>query len=118
MTLHYSKQVKITDTQFDGVEVRVYEPSATKEKKLRRSVVYIHGGGWALSSTSTCLYLMTATLYLFLFSFPTFIMCPWELMSSESLTEIDQYRCNRQEEILPHSMHLSMEFTATGCGGG
>ncbi|KAF7242602.1 Neutral cholesterol ester hydrolase 1 [Varanus komodoensis] len=47
---HSSEHVKITDTQFDGVEVRVYEPSAEQEKTLRRSVVYIHGGGWALAS--------------------------------------------------------------------
>ncbi|XP_062988040.1 neutral cholesterol ester hydrolase 1 [Elgaria multicarinata webbii] len=46
----FSELVTITDTQFDGVEVRVYEPSAAREKTLKRSVVYIHGGGWALSS--------------------------------------------------------------------
>uniref|UniRef100_A0A803TS44 Neutral cholesterol ester hydrolase 1 n=1 Tax=Anolis carolinensis TaxID=28377 RepID=A0A803TS44_ANOCA len=45
-----SERVKITDTQFDGVEVRVYEPSQEGEKRLKRSVVYIHGGGWALAS--------------------------------------------------------------------
>nr|XP_028587415.1 neutral cholesterol ester hydrolase 1 [Podarcis muralis] len=45
-----SEGVKITDTQFDGVEVRVYEPLAKGGAKLRRSVVYIHGGGWALAS--------------------------------------------------------------------
>ncbi|KAH0624162.1 hypothetical protein JD844_007612 [Phrynosoma platyrhinos] len=45
-----SEGVKITDTQFDGVEVRVYEPSEKGDKTLKRSVVYIHGGGWALAS--------------------------------------------------------------------
>ncbi|XP_061493310.1 neutral cholesterol ester hydrolase 1 isoform X2 [Rhineura floridana] len=45
-----SESVKITDTQFDGVEVRVFEPLVQGEAKLRRSVVYIHGGGWALAS--------------------------------------------------------------------
>ncbi|KAL8188028.1 UNVERIFIED_CONTAM: Neutral cholesterol ester hydrolase 1, partial [Gekko kuhli] len=49
-------QVKITDTQFDNVEVRVYEPPAKAEENLRRSVVYIHGGGWALSSTRGSFY--------------------------------------------------------------
>uniref|UniRef100_A0A6J0TQT3 Neutral cholesterol ester hydrolase 1 n=2 Tax=Pogona vitticeps TaxID=103695 RepID=A0A6J0TQT3_9SAUR len=46
-----SEKVKITDIQFDGVEVRVYEPSTGgREKTLRRGVVYVHGGGWALAS--------------------------------------------------------------------
>ncbi|XP_060098503.1 neutral cholesterol ester hydrolase 1 [Heteronotia binoei] len=51
-----AERVKITDTQFDGVEVRVYEPLGKAEKTLRRSVVYIHGGGWALSSTRGSFY--------------------------------------------------------------
>ncbi|XP_062964882.1 neutral cholesterol ester hydrolase 1 [Cynocephalus volans] len=45
-----SAQVKVTDTDFDGVEVRVFEGSPKPEEPLRRSVVYIHGGGWALAS--------------------------------------------------------------------
>uniref|UniRef100_A0A8C9B698 Neutral cholesterol ester hydrolase 1 n=1 Tax=Phocoena sinus TaxID=42100 RepID=A0A8C9B698_PHOSS len=45
-----SAQVKVTDTDFDGVEVRVFEGSAKPEEPLKRSVVYIHGGGWALAS--------------------------------------------------------------------
>ncbi|XP_048360787.1 neutral cholesterol ester hydrolase 1 [Sphaerodactylus townsendi] len=52
----HEDRVKMTDTQFDGVEVRVYEPPAKAEKNLRRSVVYIHGGGWALSSTRGSFY--------------------------------------------------------------
>ncbi|XP_058151314.1 neutral cholesterol ester hydrolase 1 [Dasypus novemcinctus] len=45
-----SAQVKVKDTDFDGVEVRVFEGSPKPEEPLRRSVVYIHGGGWALAS--------------------------------------------------------------------
>ncbi|XP_053166392.1 neutral cholesterol ester hydrolase 1 isoform X2 [Hemicordylus capensis] len=52
----FSEHAKIMDTLFDGVEVRVYEPPAKKEKKLRRSVVYIHGGGWALASARGSFY--------------------------------------------------------------
>ncbi|KAJ6660954.1 hypothetical protein lerEdw1_016974 [Lerista edwardsae] len=44
------ERVKITDTQFDSVEVRVYEPLGEKEETLKRSVIYIHGGGWAVAS--------------------------------------------------------------------
>ncbi|KAJ7324340.1 hypothetical protein JRQ81_017360 [Phrynocephalus forsythii] len=51
LNVQSSDKVKITDTQFDGIEVRVYEPSTRGgEKTLKRSVVYIHGGGWALAS--------------------------------------------------------------------
>ncbi|XP_069847986.1 neutral cholesterol ester hydrolase 1 [Dipodomys merriami] len=45
-----SAQVKVRDTAFDGVEVRVFEGSPKPEEPLRRSIVYIHGGGWALAS--------------------------------------------------------------------
>uniref|UniRef100_A0A2K5QNH5 Neutral cholesterol ester hydrolase 1 n=2 Tax=Cebus imitator TaxID=2715852 RepID=A0A2K5QNH5_CEBIM len=48
-----SAQVKVTDTDFDGVEVRVFEGPPKPEEPLKRSVVYVHGGGWALASAST-----------------------------------------------------------------
>ncbi|PNI77816.1 NCEH1 isoform 3 [Pan troglodytes] len=48
-----SARVKVTDTDFDGVEVRVFEGPPKPEEPLKRSVVYIHGGGWALASAST-----------------------------------------------------------------
>jgi len=47
-----SPRVKVTDTDFDGVEVRVFEGPPKPDEPLRRSVVYIHGGGWALASAS------------------------------------------------------------------
>lgn len=46
-----SAQVKVTDTDFDGVEVRVFEGPPKPEEPLKRSVVYIHGGAWAFGST-------------------------------------------------------------------
>ncbi|XP_078267087.1 neutral cholesterol ester hydrolase 1-like [Rhinoraja longicauda] len=45
-----SEIVKVTDTTFDGVQVRVFEPKRKPSGDLRRSVIYIHGGGWALGS--------------------------------------------------------------------
>ncbi|NWW22436.1 NCEH1 hydrolase, partial [Falcunculus frontatus] len=51
-----SEDIKITDAVFDGVEVRVFEPAAKGDESLKRSVVYIHGGGWALASARTSLY--------------------------------------------------------------
>ncbi|XP_036993381.2 neutral cholesterol ester hydrolase 1 [Artibeus jamaicensis] len=51
-----STQVKVTDTDFDGVEVRVFEGSPKPEEPLKRSVIYIHGGGWALASAKISYY--------------------------------------------------------------
>ncbi|XP_029972805.1 neutral cholesterol ester hydrolase 1a [Salarias fasciatus] len=43
--------VKIRDITFDGVAVRLYEPPAGGEGHLRRGLLYLHGGGWALGSS-------------------------------------------------------------------
>ncbi|XP_007439654.1 neutral cholesterol ester hydrolase 1 [Python bivittatus] len=51
-----AEHVKITDTTFDGVAVRVYQPFAESQKTLRRSLIYIHGGGWALLSAKSGYY--------------------------------------------------------------
>ncbi|NXX88994.1 NCEH1 hydrolase, partial [Centropus bengalensis] len=51
-----SEDINVTDDVFDGVEVRVFEPPGKGDERLRRSVVYIHGGGWALASARTSLY--------------------------------------------------------------
>lgn len=45
-----SEIVNVTDTTFDGVQVRVFEPKRKLSHQLRRSIIYIHGGGWALGS--------------------------------------------------------------------
>ncbi|KAM3595613.1 uncharacterized protein V6R79_026310 [Siganus canaliculatus] len=42
--------VKISDVEFAGVPVRVYEPPPGGEGHLRRGLLYIHGGGWALGN--------------------------------------------------------------------
>uniref|UniRef100_A0A1A7XU20 Neutral cholesterol ester hydrolase 1 n=1 Tax=Iconisemion striatum TaxID=60296 RepID=A0A1A7XU20_9TELE len=42
--------VKVSDTTFAGIPVRVYEPPAGGEGHLRRGLMYFHGGGWALGS--------------------------------------------------------------------
>ncbi|XP_038204220.1 neutral cholesterol ester hydrolase 1 [Arvicola amphibius] len=51
-----SPKVQVTDTDFDGVEVRVFEGSPKPDEQLRRSVIYIHGGGWALASAKISYY--------------------------------------------------------------
>lgn len=45
-----SENIKVTDTTFDGVEVRIFEPDTGPGGALRRLIIYIHGGGWALGS--------------------------------------------------------------------
>lgn len=44
--------VKISDTTFAGVPVRVFEPPAGGEGHLRRGLMYIHGGGWTRGGAS------------------------------------------------------------------
>ncbi|XP_063298755.1 neutral cholesterol ester hydrolase 1 [Pelobates fuscus] len=48
-----SEHMKVTDTVFDGVEVRIFEPTTVPSGTLKRSIIYIHGGGWALGSART-----------------------------------------------------------------
>ncbi|XP_028831368.1 neutral cholesterol ester hydrolase 1a [Denticeps clupeoides] len=42
--------VEVHDTLFAGVHVRVFQPTSGEKGKLRRGLVFIHGGGWALCS--------------------------------------------------------------------
>lgn len=44
--------VKVSDANFAGVTVSVYEPPAGGEGHLRRGVMYLHGGGWARGNAS------------------------------------------------------------------
>lgn len=39
--------VNITDVVFNGVEVRLFEPPAKGDARLKCGAIYIHGGGWA-----------------------------------------------------------------------
>ncbi|XP_056421180.1 neutral cholesterol ester hydrolase 1 [Hyla sarda] len=48
-----SAHLKITDTVFDGVEVRIFEPQKELHGSLQRSIIFVHGGGWALGSAKT-----------------------------------------------------------------
>ncbi|XP_051839143.1 neutral cholesterol ester hydrolase 1 [Antechinus flavipes] len=51
-----SPNVQITDTNFDGVEVRVFEGFPKAKEPLKSGIVYIHGGGWALASARISYY--------------------------------------------------------------
>ncbi|KAJ3611019.1 hypothetical protein NHX12_021035 [Muraenolepis orangiensis] len=45
---HSCSSVRVTDSLLGGVPARVFQPIGGK--KLKRGVVYFHGGGWALAS--------------------------------------------------------------------
>lgn len=49
------ERVEVKEERLDGVQVVVYQPKR-RGAELRRAVIYLHGGGWCLgsSSTSTC----------------------------------------------------------------
>lgn len=45
-------RVQVSDENFDGVEVIVYQPTQKQETgELRRAIIYLHGGGWCLGSS-------------------------------------------------------------------
>ena len=47
------EHVKVTEEKFDGVEVVLYQPKQRAGgTELKRAVIYLHGGGWCLGSSS------------------------------------------------------------------
>lgn len=52
-SIESSPSVRVTEASFGGVEALVFESAAAgQEQSLKRSVVYFHGGGWTVGSTS------------------------------------------------------------------
>nr|XP_033814578.1 arylacetamide deacetylase [Geotrypetes seraphini] len=45
------ENITVTDTTFNKVPVRLYVPKK-ESNKLRRAVIYIHGGGWCIGSSA------------------------------------------------------------------
>ncbi|XP_065114507.1 neutral cholesterol ester hydrolase 1 [Paramisgurnus dabryanus] len=44
-------KIRVTETSFSGVLAQVFEPTSTNlQQRLKRGVVYFHGGGWTLGS--------------------------------------------------------------------
>ena len=59
------ERVRVTEEHFDGVEVVLYQPAQQDDStELRRAVVFIHGGGWCLGSSSGSLMSIPLTLSL------------------------------------------------------
>lgn len=50
---HSSHTLQVTDSTLGGVPTRIFQPVAGGQR-LRRGIVYFHGGGWALGSGREC----------------------------------------------------------------
>lgn len=47
------ERVAVTEERLDGVQVVVYQPKRRAGgAELRRAIIYLHGGGWCLGSSS------------------------------------------------------------------
>lgn len=48
------ERVEVTEERLDGVQVVVYQPKRRGGggAELRRAIIYLHGGGWCLGSSS------------------------------------------------------------------
>lgn len=50
---HSSHTLQVIDSTLGGVPTRIFQPVAGGQR-LRRGIVYFHGGGWALGSGREC----------------------------------------------------------------
>ncbi|XP_078061321.1 arylacetamide deacetylase isoform X2 [Mustelus asterias] len=73
------ENVNVTDTTFNEVPVRVYEPSSQRPG-LRRAVIYMHGGGWCLGSAK---------------------MQPYDLLSRKSAAELNAVIVSVEYRLAP-----------------
>lgn len=48
-----SHTLQVTDSTLGGVPTRIFQPMVVGQR-LRRGIVYFHGGGWALGSGRAC----------------------------------------------------------------
>ncbi|XP_060929644.1 arylacetamide deacetylase [Limanda limanda] len=75
------EHVKVTDENFDGVEVVLYQPKQQGDGgELRRAIIYLHGGGWCLGSTR---------------------MSPYDLLARKLVTELDAVVLSVEYRLAP-----------------
>ncbi|XP_072428160.1 arylacetamide deacetylase [Chiloscyllium punctatum] len=79
--------VTVMDTTFNQVPVRVYNPNNLLPK-LRRAVIYMHGGGWCLGSAK---------------------MKPYDLLSRKSATELNAVIISIEYRLAPEH-HFPDQF--------
>ncbi|XP_041071137.1 arylacetamide deacetylase [Carcharodon carcharias] len=81
------ENVNVTDTTFNKVPVRVYEPSGHRPG-LKRAVIFMHGGGWCLGSSK---------------------MQPYDLLSRRSATELNAVIVSVEYRLAPEH-HFPDQF--------
>nr|XP_019943559.1 PREDICTED: arylacetamide deacetylase-like [Paralichthys olivaceus] len=75
------QHVKVTEENFDGVEVVLYQPKQQGGgEELRRAIIYLHGGGWCLGSSR---------------------MSPYDLLARELVTELDAVVLSVEYRLAP-----------------
>ncbi|MEQ2239973.1 hypothetical protein ILYODFUR_010095, partial [Ilyodon furcidens] len=75
------EHVEVTEENFDGVEVVLYQPKQQGEDAdLRRAVIYLHGGGWCLGSSR---------------------MSPYDLLARKIVTELDAVVLSVEYRLAP-----------------
>ncbi|XP_028320593.1 arylacetamide deacetylase [Gouania willdenowi] len=75
------EHVMVSEQKFDGVEVVLYEPRHSgDDASLRRSVIYLHGGGWCLGSSR---------------------MSPYDLLARKLVTELDAVVLSVEYRLAP-----------------
>lgn len=81
------ENVTVVDTTFNGVAVRVFEPTRRKPG-LRRAVIYMHGGGWCLGSAK---------------------MQPYDALSRKTATELNAVIVSVEYRLAPQH-HFPDQF--------
>ncbi|CAB1446433.1 unnamed protein product [Pleuronectes platessa] len=75
------EHVKVTEENFDGVEVVLYQPKQQGDgEELRRAIIYLHGGGWCLGSSR---------------------MSPYDLLARKLVTELDAVVLSVEYRLAP-----------------
>ncbi|XP_051874666.1 arylacetamide deacetylase [Pristis pectinata] len=81
------ENVTVVDTTFNGVAVRVFEPT-NRNPGLRRAVIYMHGGGWCLGSAK---------------------MQPYDVLSRKTATELNAVIVSVEYRLAPQH-HFPDQF--------
>ncbi|CAH2247176.1 arylacetamide deacetylase isoform X1 [Pelobates cultripes] len=73
------ENMTITDTTFNNIPVRLYIPTKSSDK-LKRGVIYIHGGGWCVGSAA---------------------MKPYDLLSKQTTQKLDALVVSIEYRLAP-----------------
>ncbi|XP_061682644.1 arylacetamide deacetylase isoform X2 [Syngnathoides biaculeatus] len=83
------EHINVTVEKFDGVEVVLYQPKQQSgDTKLRRALIYLHGGGWCLGSSR---------------------MSPYDLLARKVATELNAVIISVEYRLAP-AHHFPVPF--------